>query len=318
MDAFTPAVCALPKLLAKHKYHEPTNPLDAPFQLGQNTTLRLFDWMSGHPYIAKDFNNFMAFRRQGKPSWLDIYPVEEAAHGWNPNKPFFVDVGGGIGHQCIALKERFPYLPGQVVVQDIECPIDSAFPSHGIKPMAHDFFKPQSVKGIRRYSHASCSADSQLFLALGARLYFLGTVLHDWPDKECEIILGNLAAVMSFESRILLDEQILPNQSIDWRATQIDLYMLSGLAATERTEAMWTGLVDCRAEDSENLPLRILDTLRKCSGAWAERSSKPSLRGIPVEFAHETARQLLEINMKLSRALGVLCERPLFYEAPRL
>lgn len=30
-----------------------------------------------------------------------------------------VDVGGGAGHQCLALREAFPHLKGKMVVQDI-------------------------------------------------------------------------------------------------------------------------------------------------------------------------------------------------------
>ena len=68
--------------------------------------------------------------------------------------------------------------------------------------------------------------------------------MHDHPDDKCIAILRQIVKAMSKDSVILIDDMILPNQGVDWRATQIDLAMMAGLAAMERTENQWYSLID--------------------------------------------------------------------------
>ena len=49
---------------------------------------------------------------------------------------------------------------------------------------------------------------------------------------------------MGPDSVILLNEMMLPNEGVDWHATQIDLAMMVCLASIERTESMWSTLLD--------------------------------------------------------------------------
>lgn len=49
---------------------------------------------------------------------------------------------------------------------------------------------------------------------------------------------------MTSESVILIDEMVLPNSRANWRATQLDMAMLTCLAARERTSKQWYALVD--------------------------------------------------------------------------
>ncbi|KAF4633847.1 hypothetical protein G7Y89_g4257 [Cudoniella acicularis] len=51
-------------------------------------------------------------------------------------------------------------------------------------------------------------------------------------------------AAMDENSLILLDEMALPNQNVDWFATQTDLTMLSAFGSMERTEAQWYKLLE--------------------------------------------------------------------------
>ena len=48
---------------------------------------------------------------------------------------------------------------------------------------------------------------------------------------------------MSSESVILVDDMVIPDRGADWRATQLDMTMMSGLAGVERTEKQWHILV---------------------------------------------------------------------------
>lgn len=97
-------------------------------------------------------------------SWLSVYPVEAEAAGKLAEQPLYVDIGGGIGHQCKQFKDKFPNLPGRVVLQDLPHSIARAFPTHGVENMAHDFFTPQPVLGTEVKS--SCSMINTAFRLL--------------------------------------------------------------------------------------------------------------------------------------------------------
>ena len=69
-------------------------------------------------------------------------------------------------------------------------------------------------------------------------------VMHDYSDSKCVEILHNTMSAVTKESVIIIDDMILPNRGASWRATQLDLTMMSGLAAMERSEKQWYALVD--------------------------------------------------------------------------
>lgn len=66
-----------------------------------------------------------------------------------------VDVGGGAGHQMLALQKAFPDLKGKMVVQDVEMMIGQVdhetAEAKGLEPMVHDFFTRQPVRGAKVY-----------------------------------------------------------------------------------------------------------------------------------------------------------------------
>ena len=68
-------------------------------------------------------------------------------------------------------------------------------------------------------------------------------VLHDHPDEKCQVILQNLISAMGKNSMILIDEMVLPNVGVHWQATQLDMLVMAGLAATERTYDQWETLL---------------------------------------------------------------------------
>ena len=47
---------------------------------------------------------------------------------------------------------------------------------------------------------------------------------------------------MSGESRILVDDMVLPDTAASWQATQLDLTMMIGLGSMERTQEQWRAL----------------------------------------------------------------------------
>jgi demethylsterigmatocystin 6-O-methyltransferase len=68
--------------------------------------------------------------------------------------------------------------------------------------------------------------------------------MHDWPDDLCIKILQNLAAAMNSESRILIDEVVLPDVNAHWHATMSDITMGILFGGRERTRFEWEALVE--------------------------------------------------------------------------
>lgn len=83
------------------------------------------------------------------PNWLDVFPVGEQLCGnIEAESVFLVDIGGGPGHQCGALKERYPDMRGRIILQDTEDIMKEALFCPGVEAMVHDFWTEQPVKGI--------------------------------------------------------------------------------------------------------------------------------------------------------------------------
>jgi demethylsterigmatocystin 6-O-methyltransferase len=49
---------------------------------------------------------------------------------------------------------------------------------------------------------------------------------------------------MGSNSRILIDDMVLPNEKVHWIATQQDMIMMSSLGSRERTKDEWYALID--------------------------------------------------------------------------
>lgn len=128
-------------------YVNPTNELKTVFQQAWGTSLHHFSWFAEHPEALQYFNDFMALRRQPDISWLSVYPVEKEAAGCDSARPVYVNIGGGIGHQCAQFKDKYPALAGRVILQDLPHSISNALHTPGVENMAHNFFDPQPIKG---------------------------------------------------------------------------------------------------------------------------------------------------------------------------
>lgn len=159
-------------------------------------------------------------------NWIDKYPVEEKLGSLttSADDAVLVDIGGGFGQQAIAFRAKYKDLPGRVVVQDIPSTLAGAQPVPGVEFTAHDFFTEQTIKG--------------------AKLYYLRHVLHDWPDAECVSILKNVIPAMGPESKLIIDDVVLPEMGVPWQAANMDLLMMQNLAGVERTRAEWDALID--------------------------------------------------------------------------
>lgn len=146
----------LPTWLKKNNYRSPTNGTDCPFTLGFKTEYPFFEFLNGknpdYPELGAQFNNLMSAYHQGRPSWMDgnFYPVQTLIEGAKTGEEdvFIVDVGGNKGHDLDEFVSKWPNTPGRLILQDqphVLNDIKSLNPA--IKPMAHDFYQEQPIKG---------------------------------------------------------------------------------------------------------------------------------------------------------------------------
>lgn len=94
---------------------------------------------------------------QRADDWLSVFPVEEEVGSWvaEHEKALFVDVAGGFGHQCMGFKEKYPQIPGRLILQDLPQTLAHMQPIEGVEIMAQNFYEPQPIKG--KSNHVSCS-----------------------------------------------------------------------------------------------------------------------------------------------------------------
>ena len=77
--------------------------------------------------------------------------------------------------------------------------------------------------------------------------------MHDWPDDKCVAILKNLILALGADSRILVDDKVLPDKGVHRYVTAEDISVMAALAARERTREQWEALIKAAG-------LRILGT----------------------------------------------------------
>lgn len=121
--------------------------------MGHNTDMGFFGHVQREPITAKQFNNHMGVYAQGRPRWMDpgFYPVQEQlieGATISENDVLLVDVGGSFGHDLSDFRQKWPNVPGRLVLQDLpEVVISVKDMDHSIDVMGHDFFTEQPVKG---------------------------------------------------------------------------------------------------------------------------------------------------------------------------
>ena len=124
--------------------------MDTAFQVAHHTTDHLMNFLATKPDFKKAFQAYMTGFNEGRSSWMDTFPVKEKL-GTDARDDqaaiMFVDIGGGMGHEAVALKNRFPDLPGRLVVQDLPQAVSGQNLDAQVEYMAHDFFTPQPLEG---------------------------------------------------------------------------------------------------------------------------------------------------------------------------
>ena len=149
-DVVAAATLALPSFLARTRYRNPTDPKDCAFQQGLHTQDSLFEWFPNHPDLLNTFSSWMVGQRDGWANWLEFFPFEERVakdFRGGDKAVMLVDVGGGRGHEILAIKKKYPNLPGRFLLQDSRDMVMEALPVPGMQAVVHNFFDDQPIKG---------------------------------------------------------------------------------------------------------------------------------------------------------------------------
>ena len=145
-----------PEYFTQCNWQNPNDIRDSVFQHAYDAKGQTyFEWgsVNGTPPVTFQFGQMLTAWSRGRRHWMDsgYYPVHDrliTGVKSDPSAVFLVDVGGNNGHDLQQLKEKFPDIPGKLVLQDLPGVIDGVKGVEGVfEPTVHDFFTSQPVKG---------------------------------------------------------------------------------------------------------------------------------------------------------------------------
>lgn len=150
---------------------------------------------------------------------LSALVAQDVARVYDPGEAkVIVDVGGSEGVLLRAMLERVPGARG--VLFDRADVVAGVKPSERVEIVPGDFFGEIPA----------------------GDLYLLKSILHDWPDDRCEMILKNCHRAAPSGARLVVVETILPDQGPSPVAF-MDMNMLVMLNGRERTFGEYTALL---------------------------------------------------------------------------
>lgn len=189
--------------------------------------LNFFGRLAASPNYHAAFTGHMEAYTSWKTPWVETYDTSRLVDGakLDDGSALVVDLGGNTGIDISRVLAKHPSLPaGSLVLQDLPEMVAKAKVDPKIVAMAHDFFKPQPVKG--------------------SRAYFMHAVLHDWPDSTAKTLLSNIKDAMTKGySKLLIYEVVVPPTGASINQTTMDINMMTLLSAFERTQEAWTKLL---------------------------------------------------------------------------
>ena len=151
IDLCMPTAAKLPEYLKTHDYQNPQESTSSPFAYAFGS--EFWSYLEQNPVHSAIFGKFMATRRLGRPSWFDIYPVDQelpttTTEDLQQDEVLLIDIGGNRGHDLVNLKARYPHLPGKLILQDLPDIVAGVTfgEKSNITARAHNFFTPQPIK----------------------------------------------------------------------------------------------------------------------------------------------------------------------------
>ena len=173
-------------------------------------------YFAEHPEESAIFNAAMAAKAHGQVAAV-VAAYDFSGFG------LIGDIGGGRGHLLRAVLDAAPDVKG--VLFDLPQVIEEAegTASERVTLQAGDFFKD---------ALPVCDA------------YLVMEVIHDWGDEESVAILRAIRRAAPSHSKVLLIEQIIPDDPGPHWAKMLDIHMLTLLGGKQRTRQEYEALFD--------------------------------------------------------------------------
>lgn len=174
-----------------------------------------------HPEAGKCFNLWLS-GETGRTA-ADITAVLDL-----DNIPTIADIAGGSGALISSILKANPKIYGILFEQE------------HVAEEARVLLAQATIDG--RYTIVSGDIFNRIPVTADA--YILKSVLHDWEDEKCCIILRNCRAAMPPGSTLYIIERLLPQESNDSATSLLDIHMLLVTGGVERTLDAYTALMD--------------------------------------------------------------------------
>lgn len=148
-----------------------------------------------------------------------------------------VDVAGGNGTLLCAALSQQPGLRGIVT--------DLAFTS----PAAEAYIATQGLSDRA----TAVAADFFSSVPAAADAYMMKFILHDWNDLDAGRILDTIRAAAKPSSRLLIFEQVVPEEDPPIPARILDINMMVMCGGKERTAPEWSALLSAHGFALESI-----------------------------------------------------------------
>ncbi|KAI1039955.1 hypothetical protein LB505_006053 [Fusarium chuoi] len=219
---------------AHERWPDSTAPNKAAFNAAFNTDLRMYEYIAKQPDVYKLFGRVMDAIATSPKS--DLKHLVSGFDWAGLGKANVVDIGGNIGHSCVKLAEAFPDL--NFIIQDIPHVVEEgakvikenneASIANRIQFQEYDFFQKQPV--------------------VGADIYLLRQIFHNWDFENSVKILKNTVESMGQNSHVLIMDFVVPEpgtvSSVNERVLRSrDVGMMQLFNSLERDLEGWKAIL---------------------------------------------------------------------------
>jgi hypothetical protein len=172
----------------------------------------VFEYLSEHPEKAAIFDDAMvSVHGRESSAFVDVYDLS--------NAQVVADIGGGNGSLLCTILARYPKMMGTLydlphVVGRANARVEAAGLADRMHLVDGDFFESVPV---------------------GADVYTLRHIIHDWEDDRATRILQNVRAAMKPTAKLLVLESVIPTGNEPSFGKLLDLTMLVIPGGQERT-----------------------------------------------------------------------------------
>lgn len=84
----------------------------------------------------------------------------------------------------------------------------------------------------------------KLTVSKDSKFYYLRNVLHGLPNDHCVEVLKKVVPAMAEDSRLIIDDIVVPDQGACRQACQLDFIMMASIAGKKRTRAEWYQILE--------------------------------------------------------------------------